>query len=215
MSERVLPFYAACDESYSMADHMDTVNAGLRELRRAVCTDPAVTGTTRFCLIGFAGSAKVLVPLSRLGDVTEMTGLSARAATNFGSAFTLLRDTIERDVATLTAASYQVYQPTVFFLSDGQPTDPALWPAAHARLTDPDWPAHPKIIAFGIGDADAATIGRIGTFKAYMSDSGITPGQAVREFAKALTTSVVASGCDGEQVRVPARISGFSQVDRG
>jgi uncharacterized protein YegL len=215
MPERILPFYVVCDQSYSMADHLDALSDGLAQLHTAVGTDPVVADKTRFCLIGFSGVAEVLLPLCRPSDVIHLTGLTMQAATSFGAAFTLLRDTIERDVRTLKAQAHQVYRPAVFFLSDGHPTDPATWPAAYERLVDPDWPARPNIIAFGIGDADAATIGRIGTFQAFMSDGGVSPAAALHGFANALTTSVVHSAddvADDMLLRVPARIDGFTTL---
>jgi uncharacterized protein YegL len=213
MPDEILPFYVVCDQSYSMADHLDALNDGLTQLHAAVGTDPVVADKTRFCLIGFAGDAEVLQPLCRPSDVVGLTDLTTRAATSFGEAFTLLRDTIEDDVGTLKAQSHQVYRPAVFFLSDGHPTDPTTWPAAYERLVDPDWPARPNIIAFGIGDADAGTIGRIGTFQAFMSQGGVSPAAALHGFAHALTTSVVRSGDDGVvELRVPARIDGFTTL---
>jgi uncharacterized protein YegL len=213
-SERVLPFYVVCDESVSMTEHIDTVNQGLRELHRAVAADPAVADRTRFCLIGFSGSANILLPMCRLADLAEMTGLTARAETNFGAAFALLRDTITRDVAALELEFRRVYRPAVFFLSDGQPTDPATWPKAFGELTDPAWPARPKMIAFGMGDADPVTIGRIGTFRAFVAQDGVSPGSALHEFARALTASIVSSGHPAA-LRVPERISGFTALPAG
>jgi uncharacterized protein YegL len=216
MSDHVMPFYVVCDESYSMADHIDALNEGLRDLHVAVGTDPSIADRTRFCLIAFSGSAEVLLPLSRLSDVTEIAGLVARGSTEFGPVFTLLRDTIQRDMAALRAAGRRVHRPAVFFLSDGQPTDPATWQAAHDRLTDQAWPARPNIIAFGIGDADPATIDRIGTFKAFMSRQGISPGGALREFADVLTRSVVRSALapvgDDAMPVVPPQVSGFTAL---
>jgi hypothetical protein len=84
---------------------------------------------------------------------------------------------------------------------------------------DPAWSARPNIISFGIGDADAPTIGRIGTFQAYMSQGGVGPAAALHSFARALTTSVVRSGgvtADGDLVlQVPERVAGFTalQID--
>ncbi len=219
MPEQILPFYVVCDQSYSMADHLDALNDGLAQLHRAVGTDPVVADKTRFCLIGFAGDAEILQPLCRLSDVVDIVGLTTQAGTSFGVAFTLLRETIERDVDLLKADAHRVYRPAVFFLSDGHPTDPATWPDAYARLVDPDWPARPNIISFGIGDADADTIGRIGTFQAFMSAGGVSPGNALHGFARALTTSVVRSGGtspDGDLVlQVPDRVAGFTalQID--
>jgi uncharacterized protein YegL len=213
MPEEILPFYVVCDQSYSMADHLDALNDGLAQLHAAVGTDPVVADKTRFCLIGFSGEAEVLQPLCRASDVVGLTDLTTQAATSFGEAFTLLRDTIENDVGELKSRGDQVYRPAVFFLSDGHPTDHQTWPAAYERLVDPDWPAHPNIISFGIGDADATTIGRIGTFQAFMSQGGVTPAAALHNFARALTTSVVRSQDDGEvALRVPARIDGFTTL---
>jgi uncharacterized protein YegL len=216
MPEQILPFYVVCDQSYSMADHLDALNDGLAQLHRAVGTDPVVADKTRFCLIGFSGTAEVLQPLCRLSDVVDIVGLTTQAGTSFGAAFTVLRATIERDVELLKADAHRVYRPAVFFLSDGQPTDPETWPDAYERLRDPDWPARPNIIAFGIGDANAATISRIGTFQSFMSTGGVSPGTALHSFARALTTSVVRSGgitADGDLVfQVPDQVAGFTAL---
>jgi uncharacterized protein YegL len=213
MPEQILPLYVVCDQSYSMADHLDVLNDGLTQLHAAVGTDPVVAEKTRFCLIGFSGIAEVLQPLCRASDVTGITGLTIQAATSFGAAFRVLRDTIESDVDTLKARGDQVYRPAVFFLSDGHPTDPTTWEAEYERLVDPDWPRRPNIIAFGIGDADAATIDRIGTFQAFMSQGGVSPAAALHSFARALTTSVVRSPDDDEvMLRLPVRIDGFTTL---
>jgi uncharacterized protein YegL len=213
MPEEILPFYVVCDQSYSMADHLEALNDGLAQLHAAVGTDPVVADKTRFCLIGFSGEAEILQPLCRPSDVVGLTDLTTQAATSFGEAFTLLRDTIENDVDELKSRGDRVYRPAVFFLSDGHPTDHGTWPAAYERLVDPRWPARPNIIAFGIGDADAATIGRIGTFQAFMSQGGVSPAAALHGFARALTTSVVSANDEGEvALRVPARIDGFTTL---
>jgi uncharacterized protein YegL len=94
-------------------------------------------------------------------------------------------------VRALAGDTHQVHRPAVFFLSDGQPTDPATWPAAHAALTDPAWSARPNLIAFGVGDADPATIARIGTFRAFLDRDGVRPAGALRRCAPALTTSTL------------------------
>jgi uncharacterized protein YegL len=187
-SDYVLPFYVVCDESFSMIDHIDALNDGLLELRSAVGTDPVVADRTRFCLIGFSESPRIRLPLCRLSEITEISGVTARAATNFGAVFAFLRVTITQDVDLLKKRSAQVCRPAVFFLSDGQPTDPATWPAAYAALTDPNWPARPNVIAFGIGDADPVTIGRIGTFRSFMSQDGVSPASVLHEFARTLVT---------------------------
>lgn len=211
MRDRVLPFYVVCDESYSMSDHLDTLRARLRELHHCVRNSPVVSPLVRFCLIGFADVPRLIVPLSRPHDLGDIGTLSTRAASNFGAAFTLLRDTIERDLSELRRQSYRIYRPTVFFLSDGQPTDPATWRLPHDRLLDPTWPDRPTIVAFGIGDADAETIRTVGRCRAFLStgDGGTTPGEALRRFAEALTDSMLSTGAPSGHVEIPDQVSGY------
>jgi uncharacterized protein YegL len=214
MRDRVLPFYVVCDESYSMSDHMDTLRARLRELHHCLRNNPVVSTVVRFSLIGFADVPRLIVPLSPPCELGDIGALSTHAASNFGAVFTLLRDTIEQDLAELRRQSYRIHRPTVFFLSDGQPTDPVTWRRSHARLVDPNWPDRPKIVAFGIGDADAGTIRAVGQFRAFLSDrdSGSTPGEALHRFAEALTDSMLSTGTSTGDVEVPHQVRGYTAL---
>jgi uncharacterized protein YegL len=128
-----------------------------------------------------------------------------------------LYKTIQDDLAELKTNSCTVYRPVVFFLSDGQPTDPTRWPAAHARLVNPNWPARPNIISFGIGDADPTTMAQIGTFRAFIGQTGVTPRAAVREFVKTLAHSIIqaaeSSTHDWDLLpNLPRRSTGFATI---
>jgi uncharacterized protein YegL len=125
-----------------------------------------------------------------------------------------LRDTIEQDLAELREQSYDIHQPTVFFLSDGQPTDPAMWQRSFARLVEPGWPDRPKIVAFGIGDADPVTIRAVGEFKAFVADQdgGTTPNEALHQFTQVLADSMLSTGVPAGQVNVPEQVSGYTAV---
>jgi len=179
MGSDVLPCYVVCDVSLSMTDHIDELNAGLREFRGAVHADSSVAERVRCCVVGFAETPRVLQPLYPMAEFTELPKLGSCAGTNFGPAFTLLRDAIDRDVRGLKAHRLRVHRPMVFFLSDCQPTDPVTWPAAFAALTDPAWAARPNVIAFGIGDADQDTLGRIGTFRTFLGRDGVRMSTAL------------------------------------
>ncbi|MFL6143236.1 MAG: vWA domain-containing protein [Labedaea sp.] len=182
----VLPIYVVCDHSFSMLDHIDTLNDSLLELHRACGRDPYVSARTLFCLIGFAESPEILLPLCKPDWLATIPGGgTARASSNFAPAFSFLREIITRDVAVLRRKTHDVYRPAVFFLSDGQPTDPMTWPAAHARLVDPAWAAHPDIVALGVGEADPVTINRIGTFGAYLGRNGLGLGAVLRRLVGA------------------------------
>jgi uncharacterized protein YegL len=184
----VLPVYVVCDQSYSMLDHIDALNDCLLELRQACELAQLAAEHTRFCLIGFADAPEILLPLCRPTELARISRLSPRTETNFAATFTFLREAITCDVEMLKKQSHRVCRPFVFFLSDGQPTDPTLWPAAHARLIDPSWDARPNMIAFGFGDANPVTIQRIGTYRAFLSRDGVSLASALRQLTGAVAT---------------------------
>ncbi|MGW5089044.1 vWA domain-containing protein [Streptomyces coelicoflavus] len=215
---QLLPFYMVCDESGSMAGGgVDAINAALPDLHQEISTNPSVADKTRFALIGFSTQASVLQPLADLSELTQLPSLSAGGVTSFGAAFRLLKDTIEKDVAALKADGHDVYRPVVFFLSDGIPTDEG-WRTELKELNA--FRYAPKIIAFGISDADAATITEVANFKAFLEQNdSISPAVALREFASSLTRSIVrsatsmsAQGGDGFQLQVDEQVPGFTSL---
>jgi uncharacterized protein YegL len=182
MESHVLPFYAVCDESYSMLDHLGAVNAALRSFHHAACDDPFVAGLIRFSLIGFSARARVIVPLSDLAAAAPAICLASEVETNFGDAFSTVRATIERDVEALTESAYRVLRPCVLFVSDGQSTDPATWPADYAAVADREWPNRPDVLALAVGDADLAALARIGAVRT--ARGGESTGRELHEFVR-------------------------------
>jgi uncharacterized protein YegL len=179
MGSDVLPCYVACDVSLSMADHIDELNRGLREFRGAVHADASVGDRVLCSVLGFGEKPEVVQRMLPMDDLVDLPAPGACAGTNFGPVFTYLRDTIDGDVVGLEQHRLRVHRPLVFFLSDGQPTDPVTWPAAFTALCDPAWPRCPRVVAFGVGDADEEALGRIGTFRTYLSRDGIRLGTAL------------------------------------
>ncbi|WP_410595367.1 vWA domain-containing protein [Amycolatopsis sp. lyj-23] len=179
MGSDVLPCYVACDVSLSMTDHIAELNTGLREFRGAVHGDASIAGRVFCSVVGFGERPRVVQSLLPMDDLAEVPGPGACAGTNFGPVFTFLRAEIDRDVRTLERHRLVVHRPLVFFLSDGQPTDPVTWPVAFAALTDPAWPFHPRVVTFGVGDADEESLDRIGTFRTFLGRDGIRVGTAL------------------------------------
>ena len=216
MAQQVLPFYLVCDESSSMSGPpVQAINDSLPNLHTEIGSNPVVADKTKFCLIGFNHQAQVLLPLSDLSTVSSIPGLQADGGTDYSSAFDLLYATIAADVAQLKNNGDQVYRPAVFFLSDGQPGDD--WSSAYQRLTDPNWPLHPNILAFGFGAADAATLQQVATVRAYIADGSMGPDAALREFATSLIQSIVNSGSKPAAggaltLSVPDDVPGFTAL---
>lgn len=184
MGSEVLPCYLVCDISCSMNDHVEDLNAGLREFRGAVHAEPSVAARILVCVLGFAAVPRVqqaLRPAVELTELTDLTGLTGPEPTGgsvFGSAFALLRATIDSDVRRLRGIWTLVSRPLVFFVSDGRPTDPD-WSTAFADLTDPAWSGRPDVIAFGVGAVDSTTMGAIGTSRLFVGQDGVRIGTAL------------------------------------
>jgi uncharacterized protein YegL len=162
-----------------MTDHIDELNTGLREFRGAVHADASVAGRVFCSVVGFGEKPQEVQSLLPMDDLAELPEPRPCAGTNFGALFTFLRDAIDRDVRALERHRLRVHRPLVFFLSDGQPTDPVTWPAAFASLTDPGWPRRPHVVTFGLGEADPEALDRIGTFRSYLGRDGVRMGTAL------------------------------------
>ncbi|WP_150241580.1 vWA domain-containing protein [Nocardiopsis quinghaiensis] len=194
MTQQILPFYLVCDESASMDGvPVQAINDALPDLHRTIGANPVVSDKAHFAIIAFNHESKVLLPLSDLSDVDSLPALQASGGTSYGEAFRLLRETITQDVDRLKQAGHKVYRPAVFFLSDGYPGD-SDWDVAYKQVTDLSWGPHPNILAFGFGQADPQVIQQVATVQAFMADGTLNPAQALQEFARSLTNSIVNSG---------------------
>lgn len=178
MRSEVLPCYLVCDISCSMNDHVDELNAGLREFRGAVHAEPSIAARILVSVVGFADVPRVQQSLRPAVELAEITGAEPTGGSVFGSAFALVRATIDSDVRGLRERWPRVRRPLVFFVSDGRPTDQD-WPTAFAGLTDPTWPVRPDVIAFGVGAVDPTTMGAIGTSRFFVGQDGVRIGTAL------------------------------------
>jgi|SRR5579859_469704 len=153
----VMPFYLICDVSVSMIREMSALNEGIRRLRRAIVSEPVVDDVAQICIISFSGSAKVVMPMGPMSE-SEIPELKAEDATNYGGAFRVLAQAIEKDAARFKALGYRVYRPCAFFLTDGLPTD-RDWhktftrTLTYNRSTGEGMKAHPIFVPFGFRDA--------------------------------------------------------------
>jgi uncharacterized protein YegL len=218
---QVLPMYFVGDESHSMAgDPIGAVNQGLIDLRDEVAKHPLIGKKVRFGIITFAETAQTRLELSELNEDLVLPTLSPRGrGTSYASALEALRQTIPADVALLKSSGYQVHRPSVFFLSDGLPTEKAeKWQARLAELKDPSFRERPNILAFGVGEADPEVIGRLASSPRYgfMMASGASTAGAIAEFAASMLNSMVASAerlDRGDHTIEFEKPEGFVQLD--
>jgi uncharacterized protein YegL len=211
----VLPFYVLADVSYSMTQRIDGVspldqlNKLVLELKDALDENPILGDKVRFALVDFSDDAQTQIPLCDLMkvDTHAIPVLQARGGTSFAAAFTTLRQQIDADVLQLKADGHKLHRPVVFFLTDGEPTDPdGDWQRAFADLTDPDFRARPNVVPFGVGDARKALLDQLAyppaKMRSYVAKDGANPADAIRSMAELLISSVIASAnaiaADGE-----------------
>ncbi|MFD5830002.1 VWA domain-containing protein [Lentzea sp. NPDC060358] len=172
----VLPCYIVCDVSFSMNDHLDEVNAGMREFRGVVHAERRPAAQVRLCVVVFADRPLVMRPLTPALDPAEPIRPRQESGSDFGAALTLVRTVIERDVEVLKAQRVGVRRPVLFFVSDGRATD-QTWPEALERLTGTA--SCPEMVAFGLGVVDQQVLDRIGTSRVFLGRDGVRLGIAL------------------------------------
>ncbi len=218
---QVLPMYFVGDESHSMAGApIAAVNQGLVDLRDEVAKHPLIGKKVRFGIITFADTAQTRLELSELSEELILPTLAPRGrGTSYASALEALRHTIPGDIAMLKASGYQVHRPSVFFLSDGQPTEKEeKWRARLGELKDPGFKERPNVLAFGVGDADPKVIRQLASASryAFMMTDGVSTAGAISEFATSMLNSMVSSAerlDRGEQTVEFEKPEGFVQLD--
>lgn len=194
---KILLVYFVPDESGSMAPNVGDLNGGLKALLDAMHENPQAADMIRFSIIGFSDSAIEHLRLADLRDIRTMPALAARNGTSYAAVFTDLRIRIESDVQELRGKGYEVHRPVIFFLSDGQPTNPDTeWQAALDELRSDKFKYHPNIMAFGFRDAIPQVLLKVASKQefAYVAAKGADTGTALVKFFESLTRSVVDSG---------------------
>ncbi|NKY17470.1 vWA domain-containing protein [Tsukamurella spumae] len=186
--------YFVADESGSMGPHIHELNEGLVSLQDAMQVESFAAAKIRFSVIGFADDAVTYLEPADLRTLPHMPSFRARGLTSYQAVFDQIGYRISVDVPNLKAQGYQVHRPAVFFLTDGVPNRNEDWRAARDYMLAQ--PAAPNVLAFGIGEVDAATIVEIATqpHYAFISSRGMDTGVAISEFMTQLTQSVIASG---------------------
>jgi uncharacterized protein YegL len=206
-NELVLPFYVLADVSYSMTQGgadgvtpLEQLNRMVPTIKDALDENPILGDKVRFSLLDFSDDCRTQIPLCNLMAVPSdsIPTLTARGGTSFAAAFTTARQQIDSDHRQLKADGHQVHRPTVFFLTDGEPTDPDLeWRSAHTDLVDTSFRAHPNIVPFGVGTARKDILDQVsapaGKWNAFIAAPGTDPAKAIRSMAELLIGSIVAS----------------------
>lgn len=210
---QIIPVYFVVDQSGSMDKCINELNDGLTSLLDSLQKTPFAAAKVRFSVIGFSDTAHTYMEPSDLRSVPEMPTLQPGGMTSYAAAFNELGQRISVDVPALKSRGYAVIRPLVFFLTDGQPNAREDWRAARQAVLNER--TRPNIVAFGIGDADAAIVAEIATKPehALIAHQGSDTGDALTRFFDSLTQSVISSGqqvAAGDAEIVMEKPEGFS-----
>ncbi len=131
---RRLPVYLLLDCSGSMAgDPMESMRAGIRSLTSDLKNDPQALETAWLSVITFGNGAKQVMPLTDLMNFQE-PDLTADGITSLGQALRVLDACMAREVRPATGKTKGDWNPLVFVMTDGLPTDP--WEETARRLVE-------------------------------------------------------------------------------
>lgn len=188
----VLPFYFVCEESDEMKPigGISAMNLAFADIQGILASDPKLSDTCLMSLVTYADTAEELMQLTHLRDLSSIPGLQARGPRTYGPVFSLLRKIIKRDMDDFELSGVDVVRPVVFFLTAGWPHDDPEWESAYRSLVDEaTFREYPRIIAFGVLQADLQIIAKIGTVGAFMGDNQVTPISAIAKILGSLSHS--------------------------
>jgi len=156
------PVYLVVDVSWSMSTQgkLEAANGIITAVADALRRDPAVARRVRLGLIDFSRDARVRLPLCDLtASGVELPRLRVRNGTSFSAAFATVRQQLEADTAPRDGPG-RLGPPTVFFMSDGEPTDDeSVWRTAFHSLIAHD--SRPAVVPCGIDEAETHVMGSL------------------------------------------------------
>src|SRR5258708_2387206 len=129
---RRLPVSLVLDCSGSMSgERIEACRQGLKALLSDLRGDPQALETAYLSVITFSSGAQQVCPLTELMTFTE-PALTASGSTMMGEALNLLEKCVENEVRKATPTQKGDWNPLIFIMTDGQPTD--SWEAAADRV---------------------------------------------------------------------------------
>ncbi|MDE6335993.1 MAG: VWA domain-containing protein [Muribaculaceae bacterium] len=146
---RRLPIYFLVDISESMVGApIGEVQQGMRTIVQNLRVDPYALETVFVSIIGFAGKAITLSPLTELYKFYPPQ-FPIGGGTSLGKGLEALMDDIDKSVQKTTKDLKGDWKPIIFLFTDGNPTD--NYSAAFKRWNN-KYRGHCNLVAISIGD---------------------------------------------------------------
>jgi uncharacterized protein YegL len=210
MRQKCLPTYLVVDVSASMQPHQSALNNTLQKLHVSLVHSPRVSEFAHMSIVAFSTQPWLVIEMVDMEYVDRMPEVLCDGATNYGPTFDLVRQRIEIDLPALNSQGKAVLRPCVFFLTDGEPTDPG-WEQAYYRLVDPNWNRRPHVITYGFGAAAEQVLSRVATKAAFVADGTADPDEALSGAINSLLNTLVASART-EEMQLPVQTPGYRSI---
>lgn len=204
------PVVLLLDTSGSMSgDRINELNAGLASFKQDVEKDTTASLRVEVAIITFDSSVHIVQDFVTM-DNFYPPQLTTSGTTSMGEGIELALNEVENRKAIYKSNGIQYYQPWVFLITDGGPTD--SWQSAAQRVRQADADRKISFYAVGVQGADMNTLEQI-------APVNIPPlmlkGLQFQELFRWLSDSmkrVSSSKVGGGQTSLPA-ITGWAQTN--
>ncbi|MEK0180707.1 vWA domain-containing protein [Microcoleus anatoxicus] len=204
------PVVLLLDTSGSMSgDRIDELNAGLASFKQDVEKDTTASLRVEVAIITFDSSVNLIQDFVTM-DNFYPPQLTTTGTTAMGEGIELALNEVESRKAIYKSNGIQYYQPWVFLITDGGPTD--SWQSAAQRVRQADADRKISFYAIGVQGADMNILGQI-------APVNIPPlmlkGLQFQELFRWLSDSmkrVSSSKVGGGQTSLPA-VTGWAQTN--
>lgn len=154
------PCVLVLDTSGSMTgDPIQQLNEGLQVFKAAINEDRLARLRVEVAII-------TLGPVTLLQDFVTVDNftppqLDANGDTPLGGAINLALDICQERKKTYKTNGIRYYQPWIFTITDGAPTDDTIWPAAAKRVHEAEASKKVAFFAIGVEGADMSVLQQI------------------------------------------------------
>jgi uncharacterized protein YegL len=182
------------DTSSSMSGSpISQLNQGFEQFCREIKDDELACKRAEISVITFDSSARVVIPFTE-GRYLQPQHLNASGSTAMGAAIDLALDELTAQKKAYKNAGLEYYRPWLFVLTDGAPTDSAVFTSATARLRDTEAAKGVSVFAVGIGaNADMGKLGQLSGARTPVKLDGVK----FKEFFHWLSASLSAASQSG------------------
>lgn len=170
-----------------VGEPIEQVQEGMRNIIQELRMDPYSLETVFVSVIGFAGKARSLMPLTELYKFYPPT-FPIGGGTSLGTAMNYLMDTLDRDLVKTTLEVKGDWKPIIFLFTDGTPTDD---PNSAFQRWNTKYRKHCNLVAISLGsNVDTGILSQISDNVLKLAE---TDANSFKQFFKWVTASIKTS----------------------